>query len=618
MVNWFENLTTTIQHDSYRACVQELLDKSDRLAAFISRPDVCVHTDDLDISHLQKRGEIRRSLYERCDSNTGTQMSRQVIIYEPRDRKAWLAQSSNVYQITRIICQRRFEIYMKRDLQAILRKWKLIGGFHEAPGSIPNCLHDLMESDIAVQWGDLVNFCRITNPQQIYKVLFRLCLLSFGSDPDMDIIRFLAALNCLEDMRALRPPSCSSFSEFEPHTSPTLQSLSSIITTDLVEIEFHTTTSRRNPKTTKTKQEDLCEAESRNLAAHILEQWPGEEPTAEGFEAVLIDAEMAMERIRPEWQRLFDNRRLSDYIVQVQRILDRYKGPVDTSMPRAWNTDVEVFSTLSHDHIIPSISKNLLGMCGPPSGVISTLQDGIPRTINSHNRKRDECQAAIMSSEVVELRGILDSFGRSSGALRQQYVKDLKQSLMALQNASGQSKLEEELLSIDDIGRQIRNGWTLLRNQISRIRTALAGGDCRLEWLSLGNLWPGTPPTTILEQLRSSSDHNFGEGMKESIVRYGMLVTNLQQLLRMRDAQLKSDHHRLREERKSKGHVNWKPLADPDWLLFEIDSNLLLRSEQVEVARAIISPASGYNTVLQMNMGKGESIVLEVSLLLYV
>ena len=59
------------------------------------------------------------------------------------------------------------------------------------------------------------------------------------------------------------------------------------------------------------------------------------------------------------------------------------------------------------------------------------------------------------------------------------------------------------------------------------------------------------------------------------------------------------------EEQENLGHSNWKPQDRPDWLLLEIDSNILIRPGQVEVTRAMISPESGSNSVLQMNMGQG-------------
>ena len=63
----------------------------------------------------------------------------------------------------------------------------------------------------------------------------------------------------------------------------------------------------------------------------------------------------------------------------------------------------------------------------------------------------------------------------------------------------------------------------------------------------------------------------------------------------------------LQEELGNSGHENWNPLDWPDWLLLEIDSDILIRQEQVDVAHGIITPASMDNTVLQLNMGKGKS-----------
>jgi hypothetical protein len=59
------------------------------------------------------------------------------------------------------------------------------------------------------------------------------------------------------------------------------------------------------------------------------------------------------------------------------------------------------------------------------------------------------------------------------------------------------------------------------------------------------------------------------------------------------------------EEQENLGHSNWKPLDYPDWLLLEIDSNILIRPGQVNITLAMISPESGSNSVLQMNMGQG-------------
>lgn len=95
--------------------------------------------------------------------------------------------------------------------------------------------------------------------------------------------------------------------------------------------------------------------------------------------------------------------------------------------------------------------------------------------------------------------------------------------------------------------------------------------------------------------------------MKAVLVRYGVLITKLQRLFRMRDAKSCRGERRPQEDQEQERHSNWRPIDYPEWLLLEIDNNLLIRPPQIDVARAIISPASASNSVLQMNMGQGVS-----------
>jgi hypothetical protein len=109
---------------------------------------------------------------------------------------------------------------------------------------------------------------------------------------------------------------------------------------------------------------------------------------------------------------------------------------------------------------------------------------------------------------------------------------------------------------------------------------------------------------SLLEQLRDSNSTKLGLEVKAALVHYGTLITKLQRFLRIHDATLCRDERRLRENQEQQAHSNWRPLNHPEWLLLEIDNNLLIRPSQIDVARAIISPASASNSVLQMNMGE--------------
>ena len=137
-----------------------------------------------------------------------------------------------------------------------------------------------------------------------------------------------------------------------------------------------------------------------------------------------------------------------------------------------------------------------------------------------------------------------------------------------------------------------------------QLREALEAGDSSFSWLIRGGLFPSITPITLLEQLRSSSMPLLSQNMKEGLVDYALSVTYLQRLLRIDDAGRKGDEQKMHDELENTGHSNWQPLGQPDWLLLEVDANMLIRPDQIDVALATINPGSECNAVLQLNMGK--------------
>jgi hypothetical protein len=611
-VTWDQDLTISVQHDSYEGLVHEILDKSDRLRAFTTDKNEAIGFHSATPSHLRKRGEIRRVLYERRSADRGGFITGKDTVYKSRDRRLTLPQAMNVYQIVGFFRKRPFGAHATRELAEMLQDWELIGGFHHIntdSESISSCLSDLIENNIGEQWGSLVNLCRQTDLWDPYRLIFRLSLLSFGAKPDMDAIRSLAAFGCLDELKVLQPPIGSYFAGFKPYASPTLESLLSLIAADYPVVEPGARRRQQAQSRFEEKHRILCEAEGRRLASFLLEQWPSSEPSADGFKSTVLNGDLAIERILPEWQRLHRNMGLSEYIIQAQEILGHYQDTNDVSFPRAWNKEAAAFCTPDHRCTVPSLSS-LLVKCQPlPLGHSShglVHSKHLPRGVHPPNEPDKMARKTGRSEEIIELGKILDLFATSSDVLRQKYGNDLKNSLLALQNIKDQPQSQEPLPGIDAIKEDIEKARVALNHAFERVQNTFSSEDDRFQWLQLGSLWPCTTPITILEQLRSSSDHHFGSNMKEGLVAYGILATTLQRLLRIRHAQLKGDRHKLLQEWRNIGHENWSPLEFPDWLLLEIESDLFIRCEQVEVAHAIISPASGSNSVLQMNMGKGK------------
>ncbi|KAK5656480.1 hypothetical protein OQA88_4863 [Cercophora sp. LCS_1] len=141
----------------------------------------------------------------------------------------------------------------------------------------------------------------------------------------------------------------------------------------------------------------------------------------------------------------------------------------------------------------------------------------------------------------------------------------------------------------------------------SRLWKALAADDARFPWLEHGGLWPcARTPASLLSLLRGQR-RLFGPGMKAALVAFGLSVARVQKLERLRSALCQGNQRAVGEELRNPGHENWDPAEHTSWLLMELDGDFLVRAERVDVARAMIAPPSGRNTVLQMNMGQGKT-----------
>jgi hypothetical protein len=609
-VQWNRNLTMTIQHDCYRPLIEKILLKSSRLRAFDVQNAFAIDTQEEDVSeHLRRRGQSGRSLYERSFSNAALQIRGQDQTYKSRALFAVSSQERNVYVTTKLLHRRPFTLCTSVDLAHVLQKLSgnFIGGFHDTYEEPRGTLSNWIDDDLGEQWGSLVNFCCNTDPDDIYKIVFRLGLLSFSKKADMDAIKILCAFSLLEALKHLQPPLCPVFVGFEVNSTLTLEHLERLINPE---------NTKRNSLSrfglrwgTQNSEEDPKDVEGKRLASYLLEQWPSAYPSVETFKFICLDIDEVMERVRPEWTRLYSNMQLLEYSEKVQEVLCHYAGSEETSTPKSSRLGFEDSCWASRKAVVPSLSPDLLLKPTPKFYDNASINDELLQRSQIAYRSNYASENVSPSKQMTELETILYAFVDSPKRLWQQYGNDLSTSLNALRNVSTEEgKYQMNLPDPADVDQWITKVRLAVKDHFLHILQVFSFNDNRFRWLQLGGLWPRITPTTVLEQLRSSANHSFGSGMKELLVSYGVLITTLQWLLRVKHEQLKRDEQRLLEEWREKGHENWSPLDFPDWLLFEIESNLLIRREQVDVANAIISPRSNSNSVLQLNMGKGEQM----------
>ncbi|CAG7937273.1 unnamed protein product [Penicillium salamii] len=618
--HWDPDLTISIQHDSYEPVVSGLIFKSEQLALFhldAANPSVAPRSTE---PHLQERSRWRRSLFERNGTpNTSIDLPRDAP-YIARDRWCISKRTSNVREIAFLLHRRPSKLRATENLLKILQKSPIIGGY---TGSLSGSLQECLSIDLALEWGSLVQLCRDCRTDNIAKVLFQLGLRAFGKGVNMTVLRVIVSFALFDDLQVLAYPPFPSFTDIREGEKPSADNI-------LIRIipfcrPYQGLRGKRSRNVSKQAQKDAkeqydlaCTHECQKFADHLVKQWPSSAPSVDGFHLTYLDIEKAMEAISFEWIRMYENLQLSDHIKEVQAVLnDHWAHMNDVPPEHVLSEYQEQDDQPILDYQMPHASQLLqkpgsrLMLHYDPSS-LERWMDGKLAVLAQILQE----QETYTTPEVAELEHIISSFVSSSCPVRSRYGGDLRESISALKRAQSKTVAAVKMLELDFVEEvkwyngEIKKARMTVDRHFSQITESLARGEVGYSWLEAGNLWPVLTPTSVLEHLRSTSQCVFGSDMKGALLDYGMEIVKLQQLIRMKEALGKQDNGKLCQEYTNWRGGNWSPSTYPDWLLLEIDSNMKIRPEQVKVAQEIITPRSGSNSVLQMNMGQGKTSMI--------
>ena len=138
--------------------------------------------------------------------------------------------------------------------------------------------------------------------------------------------------------------------------------------------------------------------------------------------------------------------------------------------------------------------------------------------------------------------------------------------------------------------------------------------------------WTPTTADVLLRYLASTSPINISPCWKKCLTSLALLLLDLQRSRRLLQFALDGLEGDFLKELENEVCDGWDPEEHPDWLLIQvalfcldacpysylcqIQGNSLIRRTQAETAKEIISPQSGQNIVMQVNMGDGKSSVI--------
>ncbi|KAF8318608.1 uncharacterized protein EI90DRAFT_3020979 [Cantharellus anzutake] len=189
------------------------------------------------------------------------------------------------------------------------------------------------------------------------------------------------------------------------------------------------------------------------------------------------------------------------------------------------------------------------------------------------------------------------------------YAVDLEASYNALH---GDTQISVE--QVETLREELYRDHQMYQSHLSHVLGKIGGAlnpdpqsERVQEVMRVAGLWPKSTTRSLLHHLSFSSRSKvkLSPEWRNVLVCLAQSILLWQRSERLMRLGPKSDEF-LKE---CSSYPDLHDVSD-DWLLVQIDSNFLARPLQVDVARNMMFPRSQGNTILQLNMGEGKSIIV--------
>jgi len=601
-VDW-ESLSPLSQHCAFYEQVASIRDQAKSFQVFQERPSALPKLDRGSQPFLRERAAIRESSFQVHGFGASVFTADQDVIYDGRDysidterelRTCQTARLVNDWSNNLTIC-RRLILEIESWAEPLVRAVDLTLGFDlkwlEKPAEfLPHywcTLRDLLSQSVA--------------ERDKYRVMILLCTLSYSPHAKQEFVLTLLAFATSPELRMLQPPRHPTFKLADGY-EPVQQILVSIAARDAQELincpecnlpdldgEWRHFADERRRRVYQLAVDE----QSRVFARDLIAQWPTADistPTGTNLNTY-IRVPQAMETARLYFQSWYRNLQFQGYIQQVQAVLDSMNNGCRHVQRYSFLMPIDRYTFRR-----PFVNFEDLTSTGTPRLPVSDPGHCEEWITQGKGRRGDQ-------AKLKELLATISS--HCSSRHEQQYADDLAKSMEAL--------CEDSFVELKDV-RGLRSllGAHLMQAQqykdvvYRKICEHLRNGSHRL--VREARMLPRLSPISILSHLARDKVTGLSYDWKASLVKYGLSITALQRAERL--LAFAENNVELLSELENPGHQNWDPMQYPQRLLLEIESNILIRRPQALTAQAMISPSSGSNSVMQLNMGQGKTSVI--------
>lgn len=598
-VFWNPNLSPLVQHDDFYLVAEAIFNNHGKVEV-LHEESARQKKGFRDGGDLVLAGRARKRNASVTKSGLYTRLvisGDDDYVYDARDQAGKRDSAVHVFRTAHQIIEWPSHVAVVEDLAAVLKRWRFIYGYHAEFNAVS--LQELAYLKLDKHWGSLYELCRTsTKDSSTYSLLFTFCPIAFGTEGHgMKHVRTLLAFAFSDAFRTIDPPQSVRQYDLNLGAGWSENQILDII-------RNHTVRPRKRARATTAQAADHrrrlrdYETECSRLIARVKAQWPqGPIAVVQGeysqigpfLDAILRECRQRVRR----WQQ---NRRFLEHIRLVNDGLQNMQSP-DTARQLSIT---ELSNPSQHRDVcrLPSLSRLLR------DDVRAEKVKIISRPASLFLRPWG------MGTDTTNLEELFDNLPESTDANYIEHVDSLRASREALDQKPVDLDLHHLPLEAARIGTHHKKFSEHVQVLLSSIREALAPSSAAELLLAAADLWPRSSELCLLQSLSRSRISALSTSWNSKLLSFADRIASWQRSERMVVFHRKGNLRNLCKELVHQGRDNWQASEHPYWLLLEIENNITIRPVQAEVALEMMSPRSGANAVLQLNMGEGKSSVI--------
>ena len=604
-VDW-ETLSPLSQHCAFSTQVASIFNQAKSFHVFREQPAEQPSSNTRGDHDLLERAAIRDSIFQTYGFGAEAYTTDHDTTYSSRDQVLNGARELQTCRTTKLVDNWSTNLTICPRLLSEIESWgePILG-----PG-----LADNSTLGFDPKWVDLPakeflpdGWCTLQSTlsrsmveNDKYKILIFLSTLSYSQHADQELVQTLLALATVPELQITQPPDCPLFRLGDGY-KPERERLTKVIREHVRQFyecpeyglpnltfeQQHIADQRRREEHEVAKEEKI-----RRFVEELMAQWPQanisapSDPNHRTY--ILVDEATASARV---WfQSWYRNAQFQRYAQRAQNILNGLA-------PESQNLEQYSFSPPVDGYVSTRAHINFEDLTSNPAPWLPTADQGDfdGWIVQSNKENMDHAKLRELLAHVS---------AQCSSGHEQRYASDLFKSFEALREDTSVELILPQK-STELLKAHLMRAHRYVKTVYQKICSQLQIGH---DLVRIAQMLPRISQTSILSHLASDKVSALPDGWKNCLVVYGRAIAALQRAERLVASH--ADLAELLSELENPGHLGWDPMRYPEWLLLEVENNIQIRQEQAKIAREMMLPSSGCNSVMQLNMGLGKSSVI--------